>query len=148
MNCEGLKKLKVLRKFEYGIHAAGVYLLEGKIVKKVYPSDERSKKYFNKEIEMMEHLQDCKNVAKLIAYDRDELTLYMTYCGKTPEKTPENLQKIRIAAEKLHKKWGVVRHDPDGKVTYDIFIKNTGIIDGKIYFFDLASSAWKLFPIH
>lgn len=144
MNIDGLKRLKVIKKFEYGIHAEGVYLLEGKIVKKVYPRTARSQRYFNKEIEMMEHLQDCKNVAKLIAYDAEQLTLYMTYCGKMPEKTPENLKKIRIAAEKLHKKWGLVRHNPDGKITYNIFIKNTGMMQGKIYFFDLASSAWSI----
>jgi hypothetical protein len=94
---------------------------------------------------MMNHLKDCKNVAKLIAHDDKTLTLWMTYCGKTPSRTPANLAKIRKAAKELHKKWGLVRIDKKkGGVVYDIFIYNTGMINDKIYFFDLAGDKWHL----
>jgi hypothetical protein len=138
-----LPNLKIIKKFNRHNHAESVYLLEGNIVKKTYPNSKKNIHYFKKEIKMMTHLANCKFVAKLIHFDRPSLTLYMTYCGKTPSRSSKNLTKIRKTAQKLHKKYGVYRLD-NGKLVYDIYLPNTGIKDGKIYFFDLASDKWHI----
>ena len=147
---EELSAYKVVKVFKYGNHADSVSLLEGplgKIVKKVYPQNSRSRKFYEREIMMMEHLKKCKFAAKLIAKDDETLTMWITYCGKTPKRTPENLAKIRKGAMKLHQKWGLVRME-DGRPKYDIFIYNTGLLNGKIYFFDFAGEKWQIIKRH
>ena len=146
MDFSSLSKLKIKKKFDRHNHATYVHLLENGIIKKKYP--EKYRRYFLREIYMMQYLQKCKNVVNLIHADYDNLILYMTYGGKRMEGTGENKMKVQEVAKKLHKKWGLVRINKD-KVTYNIFILNTGIMkDNRIMFFDLPSKKWHIEQNH
>jgi len=155
---EELSKLKIIKQFNNGHNANSVHLLEGNIIRKTYKNKKPYTQYFNKEIKVLTHLKDCKYVSKLINYNPNNLTLYVTYCGKKPKRTYDNLKKIRKVAKKLHKNFGVVRYYNDSdpriinkgsRVQYDIFVPNTGINEkGKITFFDFGSHNWHIIKKH
>lgn len=139
-----LNKLRVKKMFYNGNHAKSVALLEGDIIRKEYIPSKEHELAFDKEIEFLTYLKNYKYVAKLIAYDRPSLTFWVTYCGPTPPRTPKNLKMIRDRAIDIHHKTGAVRHYEDGKIQYNVYVPNTGMINGKIYFFDFGGLRWKI----
>lgn len=133
-----LEQLEVVKIFGKHNHAKYVALLEGNIVKKIYNDTPTNREHFKREVKFLNYLKNYKYVSKLVHADESKLTLYVTYCGKTPPSTAENLEKIRKRAKHLHRTMGFVRREPDGSIVHNIFRYNTGILNGKIYFFDFG----------
>lgn len=140
-----LDALKVVKVFGGRHNSEYVYLLENDIIKKKYsPSNPQHVDHFNREIKILNHLRKYPYVTKLLKVDFKNLIIYQTYCGPRPKKTPENVRKIQKRAMELHRKWGVVRRQGNSTPIYNIFLGNTSIKDGEIYFFDFGGNRWHL----
>ncbi len=143
--------LKVLKQFVNKGKSLGVFLLEGNIVRKSYdPCNPQHVAHFWREITILKHANSLnyKYVPKLLKVDKKKFTLWETYCGARPPKTPENRALIYKRAIDLHKKCGVVRREPeDGRIVRKIYMGNTGLMNGKIYIFDFGGAKWHIEPI-
>lgn len=103
------KKLKIIKRFDKGLHAKEVILLEGNIIKKTY--NDENKNIFLKEADILKKLQGCSFVPKIYKINNDKCTIYMSYCGK-PINNINKYKKILDQYENILKtKYGIYHND-------------------------------------
>ena len=78
-----LHNLKIIKKIgTINNHSNTIYLLENCIVKKCLKFNKLGYILFNNEIKALLRLQKYDNFPKLLGWDAQTLSIYMTYCGK------------------------------------------------------------------
>lgn len=108
---------KTVKTFEGGRQSKRVRLIEGtdrrkkKIVAKHFDkSDPNQHKAFEKEVRNYGLVKGCTFVPKLLAVDKEELILYLEYCGETPSHyTPELKKEVLHHVKKLRKRYNLTR---------------------------------------
>lgn len=130
---EILTKLPIIKTFnnEHN-YSKSVDLLENYIVRKTLPYTALGYHLFNNEIKALIKLSNYSHFPQLIAFDTQRLTIYMTYCGcelsssNIPENWLEQFKEIKHVLETM-------------KVnSNDMLIRNTCILDNKIYIIDFG----------
>ena len=88
-----LHNLKIIKKIgTINNHSNTIYLLENCIVKKCLKFNKLGYILFNNEIKALLRLQKYDNFPKLLGWDPQTLSIYMSYCGKeiTNKNIPDN----------------------------------------------------------
>lgn len=141
MHYSELKRKKILQR---GGKSKYVYLMENEIVKKAYSAkDPQQVKRFRKEVKLLQHLEDCPFVPKLLHVDSKKHLIYMSYTGKRLSDTPENRKRLAEQVRKLHLDWKLLRHR-NGRPNYNIYIGNGTEKDGQVYVIDFGSPHYKI----
>jgi hypothetical protein len=113
-------------------HSDKVTLLEGFIVKKQLEQTSMGNFMFWNEVNSLRKLLPYKHFPKLIAYNQNSLTIYMTYCGDsvTPLNLPYNWkQQLENIKSELY------TADVNSN---DMILRNTCILNNKIYIIDFG----------
>jgi hypothetical protein len=113
-------------------HSDTVTLLEGFIVKKQLEQTSMGNFMFWNEVNSLRKLLPYTHFPKLIAYNQNSLTIYMTYCGDavTPSNLPSNWrQQLENIKNELY------AADVNSN---DMILRNTCILDNKIYIIDFG----------
>jgi hypothetical protein len=113
-------------------HSDKVILIEGFIVKKQLEQTSMGNFMFWNEVNSLRKLLSYTHFPKLIAYNQDSLTIYMTYCGSevSPFNLPSNWkQQLENIKNQLYEA------DVNSN---DMILRNTCILDNKIYIIDFG----------
>lgn len=142
-----LKRLKLVKELKRGGKSKYVQLLEGNIIKKKYDRTKKEHvKHFEHEIRILKHMASSGHVPTILGVDKENLTIYMTYCGPNPE--PSQALKMRLAElmQKFRNEYGLIRYEiSEGgrKVEVDeIELHNICEKDGDLYLIDFGSDKW------
>ena len=128
-----LENLKVIHVFN-GIHnySERVELLENYIVKKKISFNRLGLHLFQNEVNSLLKLTNCSHIPQILGFNPKRMEIYMTYCGKelTRQTLPKdwkvqfkNISEIFIQ-NKIH--------------SNDMIIRNTTVLDGKLYIIDFG----------
>lgn len=105
--------LSTVRFFGGGLQSKDVRLLSGgRVVAKSFnASDEKQINLFRREVKNYEAAQGCSFVPTILAIDRTDRVIYMTYCGESPkEYTPELKKLVQEMLGKLRQKYKLTRN--------------------------------------
>jgi hypothetical protein len=144
------RALEVEKEFSGGYCATSVALLRGgQVVRKCYDMKaEPGRLFFWHELGMLQKLRGCPYVPKLMHFDRDEGTIYMSFCGKSGVKNSAEVQRqLRFQLKEMRDKWGVSRADglhPRllGETAYGFELNNVTRKDDRLFFIDFGGYKW------
>lgn len=128
-----LNNLKDIHKFtSEHTNSDKVSVIDGYIVKKVCLNNSLGNYMFNNEINALSKLRGYPNFPHLIAYDPNNLIIYMTYCGSL------------LTSENLPNNWREQLHDIKEIMmalninSNDMLMRNTCCLDGEIKIIDFG----------
>lgn len=146
-----LKKLPVIKELKRGGKSKYVQLLEGGIIRKKYDRNRPNhKEHFQHEVDILKYMAPSGYVPAIISVDPENFTIYMTYCGITPDDRPETYEKLAKLMKDARENWGLYRYEPtdeeQGFTNYvdKVELKNVCISDNKLYLIDFGSEKWVL----
>ena len=128
-----LQNLKVIHKIgTINNHSNVIHLLENYIVKKSLKHNKLGYILFNNEIKALLRLYKYDNFPKILGWDTQTLTIYMTYCGSeiNNRNIPENyIHQFHIIKDIFLK---------EGLSNNDILERNICVLGEKIYVIDFG----------
>jgi predicted Ser/Thr protein kinase len=113
MNSIIKKDYRIISKFG-GKHAKSVKLLkhhntEELIVRKTYSSSKKD--FYHNEVNILKKLNGLHFVPKLLGYNDNKLSFYMSYCGPTITNIYQYQSKIHKYSKILKKQYGIYHND-------------------------------------
>mgnify|MGYP003528724151 CR=1 FL=1 len=150
MNLKELKRLKTIREIKKGGKSKYVILLEGNVIKKKYDKTKPEHiKHFEHEVIILNHLkaQGAVEIPNIIATDKEDLTIYMDFCGDNPQDTAVLQQNLAVLMKKFRDIYGLYRYEivNGNKILVDkIGLHNVCEKDGKLFLIDFGSNLWVL----
>jgi hypothetical protein len=109
-----LKKLKPIKELKRGGKSKYVQLLEGNIVKKKYDKSKAAHiKHFKHELEILNYLtlMGATEIPTVLGVDKDEYTIYMSYCGEKPKDSPEVKERLKELMLKFRNVYKLTRYE-------------------------------------
>lgn len=139
----------VVRNFPAGKPTLTVNLMSDGTIEKKYDMrlpDAHSN--FAIELKILKRLHNCRFVPKLLDYNKNTLSLKMTYCGPTLKvSTRQHDKAIHDRLYALDRLWGVYRPKNEGKKKLILSKIDNATVDntnGFIYLIDFGSDGWKI----
>ena len=111
-NVSDFRKLQVVEKLMNSFDSE-VCLMSRNIVRKRYSNPKKGKKeslqeYIN-EVETLKYLQSCPFTPRLLAYDPENLAIYMNYIEGKPKKSFETIKQLNEKLKILSNDYGLRR---------------------------------------
>jgi len=114
MDINELRKLKPIKEFKKGGKSKYVQLLEGNVVKKKYDKSKAAHiKHFKHELEILNYLalMGATEIPTVLGVDKDEYTIYMSYCGEKPKDSPEIKERLKELMLKFRNVYKLTRYE-------------------------------------
>jgi len=118
LNLSGLKHISDFRKLAVAEKLMNSYdsevcLMARNVVRKCYSNPKKGKKeslqeYIN-EVETLKYLQNCSFTPRLLAYDTENLAIYMNYIEGKPKKNFETIRQLNEKLKILTDEYGIRR---------------------------------------
>lgn len=152
MSLEYYDELPIDKVLSRGKHSDGVYLLQNKIIKKVYnPNDSDQMQYFETEIKNLTYLKEngCTFIPQIIAINKLNGTIYMTYCGLSIDMLgafvyDKYVEEINNKLDIL-KKYGMILYTKAQSNYHQIINpKHICLLNNCIYFINFGSPLWSI----